>query len=161
MADVSDGPGDEQEPSKWGKGKTDPATWWKKGGPSPNPKGRPKGSKGIKTIYKEAFEKKIEVTMDGEPKTMMKKEVSLHQMANKAAGGDDKATAMMLGLEDKYGPVENTPPTPEESAADFQTLDQWIAVREKFRVFEMQEAEEAEDEEEEDEQDEEDEDGGS
>lgn len=127
--------GDESQPSKWGKGKTDPATWWAKGGPSPNPKGRPKGSKNLKTIYKEAFEKKVEVTMDGEPKKMTKKEVSLHQLAQKAATGDDKATTKMLALEDKYGPVEDAPPTAEESAADYATLDHWIFLREKFKVF--------------------------
>jgi hypothetical protein len=77
--------------SKWGKGQTDPDTWWKKGGPSPNPKGRPKGSKSQKTLYKEAFEKKITVTMDGEHKTMTKKELGYHQLAQKAAAGDLKA----------------------------------------------------------------------
>ena len=37
---------------KWGKGKTDPATWWEKGCESPNPNGRPKGSKNQKTLWK-------------------------------------------------------------------------------------------------------------
>lgn len=131
------------QPSQWGKGKTDPATWWKKGGPSPNPNGRPKGSKNMKTIVREAFDKKIEVTMDGEPKKMAKKEVAVHQVANKAAAGDDKATTKLLALEDKYGPVDDAPPTAEESAADFQTLDEWIALREKFKVFAKENGNEA------------------
>lgn len=131
------------QPSQWGKGKTDPATHWKKGCPSPNPKGRPKGSKNLKTIYQEAFDKKIEVTMDGESKKMAKKEVAIHQLAQKAAAGDDKATTKLLALEDKFGPVDDAPPTAEESAADFQTLDEWIAVREKFRAFAKENGNEA------------------
>lgn len=126
---------DEKEPSKWGKGKTDPATHWKKGCPSPNPKGRPKGSKNQKTMYKEAFGKKVTVHLDGVPATMPKKEVTYHQLANKAATGDPKATAMQLELDAKFDPVEEIPPTPEESAADYETLAEWIALREKFQVF--------------------------
>lgn len=123
------------KPSKWGKGKTDPDSWWKKGGPSPNPKGRPKGSKNQKTLYKQAFEAKITVNMDGEPKTMSKKEVSYHQVAQKAAAGDLKAFQIQKELDERFDPPEVTPPSPEESAADYATLEAWITLREKFQVF--------------------------
>lgn len=125
----------DKEPSKWGKGKTDPDSWWKKGCKSPNPKGRPKGSKNQKTIYEEAFGKKVSVNLDGVPATMPKKEVTYHQIANKAAAGDPKATAIQLELDAKFDPGEDIPPTKEESAADFATLDEWISLREKCEVF--------------------------
>jgi len=120
---------------KWGKGKTDPATWWKKGGPSPNPKGRPKGSKNQKTLYREAFDAKITVNIDGASKTMQKKALSYHQLAQKAASGDLKAIAMQFELDERFDPTEAAPPTPEESSADFHTLDAWIELRETFKVF--------------------------
>lgn len=122
-------------PSLWGKGKTDPATWWKKGGPSPNPKGKPKGTKNQKTLYKEAFEKKITVSMDGEEKTMSKKELGYHQLAQKAAGGNLNAFKIQKELDEKFDPPETAPPTPEESAADFATFEAWLELREKFKVF--------------------------
>lgn len=123
------------QPAKWGKGKTDPASWWKQGDPSPNPKGRPKGSKNQKTIYQEAFGKKIKVNMDGVATTLPKKEVTYHQLANRAAAGDPKATAIQMQLDEKFDPPDTTPPTAEDSAADFATLDQWIALREKFKAL--------------------------
>lgn len=133
MADETE---DQNEQSKWGKGKTDPDTWWKAGGPSPNPKGRPKGSKNQKTIYMEAFQRKITVSLDGEQQTLPKREVGYHQLANKSASGDLKAISIQLGLDEKFDPGEAIPPTAEEAAADFHTLDAWIDLREKFRVFE-------------------------
>ena len=67
MSDIGNGP---QQPKKWGKGKTDPATWWETGCKSPNPGGRPKGSKNQKTKYKEAFNKKLIINLDGEDKSL-------------------------------------------------------------------------------------------
>jgi hypothetical protein len=121
--------------SKWGKGKTDPDSWWKKGGPSPNPKGRPAGSKNQKTLYKQAFDAKITVNMDGKQKTMSKKELGYHQVAQKAAAGDLKAFQIQKELDERYDPPEAVPPSPEESVADYATLEAWIELREKFHVF--------------------------
>lgn len=127
-----------KESSKWGYGKTDPATHWKKGCKSPNPKGRPKGSKNQKTLHKEAVEQNITVVFDGETKTMTKQELAYHQLAQKAAAGDLKAIAMLQALDEKFDPGETIPPTKEESAADFYTLEEWFKLREKFKVFQKQ-----------------------
>lgn len=124
-----------KKPSKWGKGKTDPNTWWQKGCKSPNPNGRPKGSKNQKTLHKEAVEQKITVTLDGEKKTMTKQELAYHQLAQKGASGDLKAISMLLDLDEKFDPGETIPPTKDESAADFDTLDKWLKLRETFKVF--------------------------
>jgi hypothetical protein len=125
------------EPSKWGKGKTDPQTWWEPGCQSPNPTGRPKGSKNQKTLYKDAFDKLVSVDLDGVPENLPKKAVTYHQIAQQAAAGDLKAAKIQLELDAKFDPVETAPPTAEESAADFATLEGWIALREKFKVFEQ------------------------
>ena len=92
-----------------GKGKTDPDSWWKKGGPSPNPKGRPKGAKNQETLYKQAFNSKITVNMDGEQKTMTKKELAYYQVAQKAAAGDLKAFHYQQALDEKFRPAGGRP----------------------------------------------------
>lgn len=120
---------------KWGKGKTDPATYWKKGDKSPNPKGRPKGSKNQKTMYKNAFDKVIIVGMDGKQKSMSLKEAAYHQLAQKAAAGDLKAFSIQKELDEKFDPPELVPPTAEESAADYATFEAYLELREKFQVF--------------------------
>lgn len=121
--------------SKWGKGKTDPDTWWKKGAHSPNPSGRPKGSKNQKTMYKEAFGKKVQVNLDGETKKLSLAELGYCQLAQKAGAGDLKAIAMQVQLDEKFDPPATPPPTLEESHADFDTLETWVALREKFSAF--------------------------
>lgn len=121
--------------SKWGKGKTDPDTWWKKGAKSPNPAGRPKGSKNQKTMYKEAFSKKVQVNLDGETKKLSLAELGYCQLAQKAGAGDLKAIAMQVQLDEKFDPPEKLAPTLEESQADFDTLEAWGALREKFSAF--------------------------
>ena len=138
MTDSAVKNGDGQPKKKWGKGQTDPASWWEKGAPSPNPKGRPKGSKNQKTIYKEAFGVKVAVDIDGKDQVMTKKELGYHQVAQKSAAGDLKAFQIQLALDEKYDPVEAAPPTPEESKADYQTYQAWFELREKFKVFEKE-----------------------
>jgi len=131
-----------EQPSKWGKGKTDPDSWWKKGGPSPNPKGRPKGAKSQKTIYMEAFGAKIVANFDGVDQEMTKRELGYHQIAQKSAAGDTKAFLIQKELDEKYDPVEAAPPTPEESAADYHTFKAYVELLDRFKVFAKQEAEE-------------------
>ena len=66
---------------------------------------------------------------------MPKKEVKYHQLNDKAAGGDLKAIAMANELDAKFDPVETVPPTPEESTADYDTLEIWANLVETFKVF--------------------------
>ena len=73
--------------SKYGKGRTDPDSWWKPGGPSPNPKGRPKGSKNQKTLVREAFGAQIVANIDGKPRKMSRRELGYHQIAQQAVTG--------------------------------------------------------------------------
>ena len=82
--------------SPWGHGRTDPVTWWQKGKPSPNPKGRPKGRKNQKTLYREAFKAKVDVKLDGKATRLTKDEVSYHQFANRCVAGDIKAQKFFL-----------------------------------------------------------------
>lgn len=138
---MTDMPPPKKKSGKWGKGKTDPASWWPKGGPSPNPKGRPKGSKNQKTLYQQAFNKPITVSFDGSQQTMSKKELGYHQVAQKAAAGDLKAFLIQKELDEKFYPPELVPPTTEESAADYATLEAHVELLAKFKVFKKKDEE--------------------
>lgn len=118
------------EPSKWGKGKTDPATWFKPGG-KPGP-GRPKGSKNAKTVWAEINAEKTAIKIAGKPQTVTKGQLKYHQLATKAGNGELKAIAMAIGLDEKWSPHEAPPPTPKDTAADRVVLDALIAIQKKF-----------------------------
>lgn len=121
---------DEAQPSKWGKGKTDEASWFKKGC-KPGP-GRPKGSKNFKTIWAEANAEKVTISVGGKPKQITKGELKYQQLATKAAQGEPKAMALAISLDEKWQPVEAEPPTSEDTAADLATLNDYIALQQKF-----------------------------
>jgi hypothetical protein len=57
-------------------------------GQSGNPKGRPKGAKNLSTILRTVGGQRVKVTINGRIVQMSKLEASVHQLANKAAGGD-------------------------------------------------------------------------
>jgi hypothetical protein len=96
-------------------------------GKSGNAKGRPKGAKSLKTIYREAFEKKLSVKIDGKIKTMTPKEVAMHQQAKKAMAGDPKAMALMMHFEQQYAPPDETV-TSEDVAMDLTVIENLLAL---------------------------------
>ncbi len=100
-----------------------------KKGASGNPHGRPKGARNRSSLVDEIFNTPIPVTENGRQKIITKRAAALTQLANKAAGGDLRATKM---LEEIYArhckekpllsqtPSEPPPPTEpltEEEAA--------------------------------------------
>lgn len=79
-----------------------------KQGQSGNPKGRKKGSKGIKTDLRAQLITKVSVTENGQRKDLRMQEVILKTLAAKAAKGDVRAielitslTMQMFGIEDE------------------------------------------------------------
>lgn len=88
-----------------------------KKGVSGNSKGRPKGAKNRSTLVDDVFNAPIPVTENGRRKMITKREAALIQLANKAAGGDLRATKM---LEEMYAGYCNdktqfSQPLPEPS----------------------------------------------
>jgi hypothetical protein len=69
-----------------------------KPGQSGNPRGRSRDAKNASTIVREALTAKVKLKDNGRSRTMSKLEVSMTQLANKAAGGDLKAIGMVLSL---------------------------------------------------------------
>jgi hypothetical protein len=106
---------DGEKPYRVGKGRPPKEHQWKKGQPSPNKKGRPKGST-RQTQLQKMLAKKIRVT-DSSGRTVRKTvhEVIDHKLLEMAAKGDLKAIKLIkellviyerLGLVDQPSPAE-------------------------------------------------------
>jgi hypothetical protein len=64
---------------------------WKEGDPSPNPSGRPKGSRNLSTILQKMLEEEIEVIIDGVKSKKQFQEVIIRKLVKKANDGDLRA----------------------------------------------------------------------
>jgi len=65
-------------------------------GRSGNPKGRPKGSKNLNTLFAEELAQTITVTENGKRKKISKRRALAKQLVNKALSNDPKAAALVL-----------------------------------------------------------------
>jgi hypothetical protein len=65
-------------------------------GTSGNPRGRPKGSKNIRTLLMEAARDQVSATIDGKTRKISKAQAAVMQLATKAASGDHRALARFL-----------------------------------------------------------------
>jgi hypothetical protein len=75
-------------------------------GNSGNPRGRPKGSKNVSTIFHRMCQEKVRVTENGKQRMVTKFEASLLQLLNKAAGGDIRAMKESFALERMFAESE-------------------------------------------------------
>ncbi len=80
-----------------GYGSPPKATRFKKG-VSGNPKGRPKGSLNVATLFIKALHEKVVVNEHGKRKTVTKLEAALKQLVNKATSGDLRALRQLFEL---------------------------------------------------------------
>jgi hypothetical protein len=71
-------------------------------GRSGNPKGRPSARKNLRTEVREALTAPIMVTMDGRKVKMSKRQAMLEKQTAKALSGCPRATALLLGLGERY-----------------------------------------------------------
>jgi uncharacterized protein DUF5681 len=86
-----------------GYGKPPTATRFKKG-QTGNPKGRPKGAKGLQASLKRELESKITIYESGRTLRITKAEAMAKQLMNKALKGGDKAIMALLRLDSElYG----------------------------------------------------------
>ncbi|MFN3619539.1 DUF5681 domain-containing protein [Sphingorhabdus sp.] len=92
-------------------------------------KGKPKGAKNLKTIVTSATGAKVSSKANGKIKKISKIEAAMIQLANKAAAGDLKAIEKLIALYERYGPEEHSIlPTAEETKADLETLQNYLAM---------------------------------
>ena len=66
------------------------------GMPSPNPKGRPRKSRGVDGAVLGALSEKVTVTEQGQRRRKSKLDITAAQIANKGASGDLRAAKMVL-----------------------------------------------------------------
>lgn len=72
-----------------------------KPGQSGNPRGRPKGTRNLKTDLEEELKETITVSESGRSKRLSKQRALVKAMVAKALKGDARSTALLLGLIDK------------------------------------------------------------
>jgi hypothetical protein len=85
------------EPDSWqavGYGKPPQATRFKPGC-SGNPKGRPRGSLNVTTVFTKILCEKVTINENGKRKIVTKLEAALKQLVNKAASGDIRAVRQL------------------------------------------------------------------
>ena len=95
------------EAHKVGPGRPPADTQWKKGGPSPNPRGRPRKDQTMRLDLRQAFEqainKKVAVPRGDKTVRMTRVEIGLELLLNQFAKGDRHARRDLMALADKLG----------------------------------------------------------
>jgi hypothetical protein len=115
-----------------GYGKPPKATQFKKG-VSGNPKGRPKGAKGLNTLVIKVFGEKVAVRTAQGTLRMSKMEAMIHKLAEQGFGGNLRAIAIALN---RYAAsVPDDVARPIEAANDQGSLDEHdIAILDALRA---------------------------
>lgn len=77
-----------------------------KPGKSGNPKGRPKGARGLHSLVRELLTRKVTVRTGDGPKKMTKMEAMLHKLMEKAFAGDVRSASQLMQLYSNGVPEE-------------------------------------------------------
>src|SRR6266481_1773471 len=120
-----DKPNEVPEPAKSVGYCTPPeATRFEKG-VSGNPKGRPKGSLNVATVFTKTLRERVVISEHGQRKTVTKLEAALKQLVNKAASGDLRALAQLVALAQDAEAKQNVPGMQEPviSELDQEVMD--------------------------------------
>jgi Family of unknown function (DUF5681) len=105
-----------------------PRKGWFKPGRSGNRRGRPKGSKNIRTYVNEHLNKKIPIIESGKTREVPRAEAIAIQLVNRAAKGEPKGLAAVISLTREFdGAVSEPRPNVLARAADAAVLEDIIA----------------------------------
>jgi hypothetical protein len=95
------------EANKVGPGRPPVDKRWKKGGPSPNPRGRPRKDQSmfpdVRKAFEQALNKKVAVPRGDKKVLMTRVEIGLEQLLNQFAKGDRHARRALMEYADKLG----------------------------------------------------------
>jgi hypothetical protein len=98
MSGKDDKPNEVRETAKSvGYGTPPEATRFKKG-ISGNPRGRPKGSLNVASVFTRTLRERVVINEHGQRKTVTKLEAALKQLVNKAASGEMPALRQLIEL---------------------------------------------------------------
>jgi hypothetical protein len=108
-----------------GYGKPPRHTCFKKG-QSGNPRGRPRGSKNLRTLLNEALNELVVVTEEGGRRKITKREAIITQLVNRSASADLRALKILLDtLRDIEGQSEpDSSETSGFTVADEKVIEQ-------------------------------------
>lgn len=67
-------------------------------GVSGNPRGRPKGSRNIASVFAKTLREKVVINEHGQRKIVSKLEAAIKQLVNKAASGDHRSVQLIVSL---------------------------------------------------------------
>jgi hypothetical protein len=90
-------------------------------GQSGNPRGRPKGARGVKTVLDEALRKEITKSEGGQTSRVTKREALILSLITKALKGDIRAVGQVLKLIEQYDEA----PMPKEGGLTVHVIDQF------------------------------------
>jgi len=89
-------------------------TRFQKGGPSPNPKGRPPKDASFQQVVEDELNRKIAINENGRRRKVPVTKVALRQLGNKAAAGDLRAIKELTKLYQQVSPLKAKPEMSEE-----------------------------------------------
>jgi len=97
-------------------------------GQSGNPRGRPKGSKSIDQVLRQALDRRVPDPRRGGRHTVRMIELIVEGLVLGAAKRDPRMVRLLLVLIDRYAPSDTPKVDPEEvRAADREILDEFVA----------------------------------
>ena len=105
---------DDKPPYEVGYGKPPTAHQFKPGGPSPNPKGRPRKNGPYQDAVRRALDRKITVTTGNKRRRVSVTDLTLEQLGNLAAKGNLKAIVQVMKLGEKMSPLKPESPISAE-----------------------------------------------
>ena len=93
-------------------------------GRSGNPKGRPKGSQNVSTVFRRVARQRVKVTGNGVSRSMTRLEATVTQLSNLAASGELRAIRDFLSwLRQLEEPVQGDPSHPGPQEIDSSVME--------------------------------------
>ena len=101
-------------------------------GQSGNPRGRPRGTKNLKTLLSDALNERVIVTENGGRRKVTKREAIITQLVNRSATADLRAIKILLDIVREIE-SQSEPAGPETSA--FNAADEKVIEQLRIRLY--------------------------
>src|ERR1041384_2567600 len=101
-----------------------------------NPKGRPKGSRNVRSIIMEAARHPVTATIDGKQRRISKVQATAMQLATRAAGGDPRAVSQLLDWVDEIE-IRAAAARPAQFPFEQADLEVLKAVHDRMKLLDL------------------------